>query len=91
MHRSHSERLDLQDRAIEQCEEIRDACADDFRPLAQAALDRAHQLYKVLETYGRQPHRNRVLGREDTPAEAAWRASHDGPLDSGWSRWVPDS
>ena len=37
---------------------------------------RAHQ--EVIERFGRFPHRNVVLGRESTPAEQEWLATHGG-------------
>lgn len=44
---------------------------DSFLPYA-----RAHQ--EVIERFGRFPHRNAALGRESTPAEQEWLATHGG-------------
>lgn len=39
-------------------------------------LDYAVRHLRVIERFGRFPHRNKVLGREDTEAERAWLADH---------------
>ena len=37
----------------------------------------AHSHRKVITRFGRFPHRNAILGREDTAEEAAFRASDE--------------
>ncbi|WP_462079308.1 DUF924 family protein [Luteimonas sp. RIT-PG2_3] len=56
-----------------------EALADQQRSVALFATlgnrqyqDYAHQHLKVIETFGRFPHRNHVLGRVNTPDEQAW-------------------
>lgn len=40
-------------------------------------IDFAVQHYDIIRQFGRFPHRNDILGRENTPEEAAWLASSD--------------
>jgi len=42
------------------------------------SLDFARQHYDVIERFGRFPHRNRILGRESTPAELEFLKTHAG-------------
>lgn len=58
----HSEDLSDQQRSIEL---FADVDNDEYRKYAQAHLD-------VIERFGRFPHRNRALGRVNTPDEQAW-------------------
>lgn len=46
---------------------------DLFRALGDASyLDYALQHQKIIERFGRFPHRNRALARDNTPEEQAW-------------------
>jgi uncharacterized protein (DUF924 family) len=56
----HSENLDMQDKCVELC----DSRLEDENTLFHA---RAHR--KLIEEFGRFPHRNEILGRENTKAE----------------------
>lgn len=58
----HSEHLADQRRSVEL---FADVDNDEYRKYAQAHLD-------VIERFGRFPHRNRALGRINTPEEQAW-------------------
>lgn len=40
-------------------------------------IEFAVQHYDIIRQFGRFPHRNNILGRENTPEEAAWLASSD--------------
>ncbi len=62
----HSENLNDQRRAVELFEKIK-----DVRPLQ---YEYAVKHLKVIEEYGRFPHRNRILGRENTPEEESYLA-----------------
>ena len=44
--------------------------ADDLQNYLQAQLQYAEAHLKVVEQWGRFPHRNAILGRTDTPEEA---------------------
>jgi len=58
----HSEDLADQRRSVELFADIDNA---EYRKYAQAHLE-------VIERFGRFPHRNRALGRTNTPGEQAW-------------------
>jgi uncharacterized protein (DUF924 family) len=63
----HSENLQDQKRAVQLFETIAD---ED--PLS---LEYAKRHMQVIEKYGRFPHRNKALGRENTPEEEAYLAT----------------
>ncbi|HBH45565.1 MAG TPA: DUF924 domain-containing protein, partial [Hyphomonas atlantica] len=50
----------------------------DYRSFAENTYDYAIQHLKVIEKFGRFPHRNAALGRETTPEEAEWLAEGGG-------------
>ncbi|MBD1809673.1 DUF924 domain-containing protein [Microcoleus sp. FACHB-SPT15] len=60
----HSENLADQHRCVELCEQLGD------EPEMREAVDYAYRHLRVIERFGRFPHRNRILGRETTPEEA---------------------
>ena len=61
----HSEHLDDQQRCVELMQQL--AIAD---PKLADCYEYAVRHLKVIQEFGRFPHRNAVLGRETTPAEA---------------------
>jgi uncharacterized protein (DUF924 family) len=48
-----------------------------LQPVTQSTLDYAKKHAFVIEGFGRFPHRNKILGRESTPAEIEF-LSHPG-------------
>ena len=58
---AHSEALADQQRSVEL-----------HRPLGRPWLDHAEGHLSIVERFGRFPHRNRLLGRDTTPAEQAF-------------------
>jgi uncharacterized protein (DUF924 family) len=63
----HSEDLDHQYRSVELFEKMKN---DD--PMA---VEYAERHLRVIEQFGRFPHRNKILGRESTPAEETFLAT----------------
>ncbi|MCT7948402.1 DUF924 domain-containing protein [Ancylothrix sp. C2] len=59
----HSENMEHQRRCIELFEALKDD------PESGYAIDYAIQHFKIMERFGRFPHRNAILGRESTPEE----------------------
>ncbi len=59
----HSENLANQHRCIELFSALKDY------PECISGVDYAHRHFKVIERFGRFPHRNKILGRETTPEE----------------------
>jgi uncharacterized protein (DUF924 family) len=60
----HSENIEHQ----RQCVELFSALEDN--PECASGVDYAHRHLKVIDRFGRFPHRNEILGRETTPEEA---------------------
>jgi len=57
----HSERMEHQDR-----------CVDLMTQLNETNAHHAREHRKLIERFGRFPHRNEILGRDSTPEEAAF-------------------
>lgn len=62
----HSEDLADQERSIALFGQLAD------HPDSAMAIDYAQRHYAVIQQFGRFPHRNAILGRDSTPAEAAF-------------------
>lgn len=60
----HSENLAHHRQAIKLFSTLKDY------PECASGVDYAHRHFKVIERFGRFPHRNKILGRETTPEEA---------------------
>jgi uncharacterized protein (DUF924 family) len=71
----HGEALADQDLSVTLFEGLRDHPAH-AKP--HGTIDYAWRHRVVIQRFGRFPHRNAVLGRESTPAEAAWLAAGGG-------------
>jgi len=59
----HSENLGHQRQSVELFSTLKDD------PDCASGIDYAHRHLKVIERFGRFPHRNQILGRESTPEE----------------------
>ena len=68
----HSEDLSDQAESVAQFERLVADSRPSFRPLMTRSLDYAHQHREIIMKFGRFPHRNRILGRVNTPAEAEY-------------------
>ncbi|MEL6692346.1 MAG: DUF924 family protein [Pseudomonadota bacterium] len=66
----HSEALIDQHACVRAFETLAASSRACFQPLIMNSLDYARQHQKVIEQFGRFPHRNAILGRENTAAEA---------------------
>ncbi len=71
----HAENLDIQDEGIAAFARLRVEAPSDLEDFFQASLDSAREHRELIARYGRFPHRNRILGREDTAEERHWLAS----------------
>ena len=74
----HSESLEDQKHCVEMFEELVADARPEFKDFAKSTLDYAHQHLKVIQDFGRFPHRNKALGRETTAEEAEWLAEGGG-------------
>lgn len=68
----HSESATDQRRSVDKFTELLDACEPEHRPQFASALDYAKRHAKVIQKFGRFPHRNDMLGRTSTSAEKAF-------------------
>lgn len=65
----HLERLEL---LIRLREEIAAQAPPRLLPVYESLVKQARDVREVIETFGRHPHRNDVLGRQSTPEEKAY-------------------
>lgn len=71
----HSEALADQHECVRLFTGLEQSAPEPWRPLLAGYLQYAQQHLEIVERFGRFPHRNRVLGRESTPAERAYLES----------------
>ncbi|MEG5059847.1 DUF924 family protein [Microcoleus sp. A2-C5] len=60
----HSENLENQQKSVELFRQL------SGKPESDSVIDFAVRHFKIIERFGRFPHRNQILGRETTPEEA---------------------
>ncbi|HET6382234.1 MAG TPA: DUF924 family protein [Armatimonadota bacterium] len=70
----HSEDKDVQRRSVELFQALAEDAGSD------SGLEYAIRHQRVIERFGRFPHRNAVLGRVNTPAESEFLASPEAPF-----------
>lgn len=70
----HSERTADQKLCVDLFESLLLDARPSFRPIVLDALDYARQHKAVIDEFGRFPHRNTILGRQNTPQEEAYLA-----------------
>lgn len=68
----HAETLALQDRCVAGYEALMARSPQEWHEQIQSHLDYAIEHRRVVEQFGRFPHRNAVLGRESTEAESRY-------------------
>lgn len=68
----HAEDADLQRRSVAAFQALRDGVPAGQRPAFDNFLEFALQHQSVIERFGRFPHRNAILGRRSTAAEAEY-------------------
>ena len=71
----HAENLDVQDEGIAAFARLRAEAPADLEDFFEASLESAREHRELIARYARFPHRNRILGREDTEEERRWLAS----------------
>ena len=74
----HCESLATQDEGITHFDRLLASSATEVRKDVEGFRNYAVAHRKVIAEYGRFPHRNRILGRENTPGEAYYLASNSG-------------
>lgn len=72
----HLERIDL---LIKLRKQIAAKAPASLQPIYQSLVEQAGEVRRIIATFGRHPHRNRVLVRQSTPAEESYIAKEDFP------------
>jgi uncharacterized protein (DUF924 family) len=72
----HAESMEAQDAALAAFTRLADEAPPEFRDFCAGLIGYANKHRDLIKLFGRFPHRNRVLGRGDTPEEAAWLKAH---------------
>lgn len=71
----HAESLDVQEESVAAFRRLIEEAPADLRRIFDSSLQAAVQHRTIIQRFGRFPHRNRVLGRENTPEELEWLAT----------------
>lgn len=66
----HSESMEVQEESMKAYQGLRDEVSGDWIPRADDYLNYARRHMEIIQRFGRYPHRNQILGRENTPEEA---------------------
>lgn len=70
----HAESLDDQELAVDRFLQLEREVASAYRDIFAGFRKYAQKHRDIIARFGRFPHRNSILGRRDTPEEAAWLA-----------------
>ena len=70
----HSEELAHLERALALAEQLAAAASPEFRKVLEHSASQARGHRDVIARFGRQPHRNTLLGRKSTPEELEYLA-----------------
>ena len=69
---AHTEDVEIQRRSLELSDRIAEGTPKWWGPARNIGPSQARKYLDIIETFGRFPHRNHMLGRENTPEEQAW-------------------
>jgi uncharacterized protein (DUF924 family) len=69
----HSEDLALHELSVRHAEEEAANAPPDLEPVYEFMVSQAKVARSVIESFGRHPHRNEILGRTSTPEELEYR------------------
>ncbi|HTU67955.1 MAG TPA: DUF924 family protein [Steroidobacteraceae bacterium] len=72
----HAESMEAQDAALSAFTRLAAEADAEHRGFCEGLIHYAKKHRDLIALFGRFPHRNQVLGREDTPEERAWLAEH---------------
>ena len=72
----HAESLEAQDAAVAAFDRLVAEAPTELRDYVAYTAQYAQKHREVIVQFGRFPHRNAILERENTPDEAAWLAAH---------------
>jgi len=72
----HAESREVQDESVAAYRRLLTEAPQQLRGAFESGLQSAQLHRSLIEQFGRFPHRNRALGRSDTPDEEAWLRKH---------------
>lgn len=72
----HAESMEAQDQALAAFTRLAVEAPPEYRSFCEGLIGYANKHRDLIKLFGRFPHRNQVLKREDTPEERAWLAEH---------------
>jgi uncharacterized protein (DUF924 family) len=72
----HAESPDVQDESVAAFRRLLDEAPAELRSMFESNLHYAVAHRDVITRFGRFPHRNQALGRDSTPQEVGWLATH---------------
>jgi uncharacterized protein (DUF924 family) len=70
----HAESLEHQEQSVKYCGELISIVGPEDKPIFEEYLNFAVRHRDIIARFGRFPYRNKILGRETTPAERAFLA-----------------
>jgi uncharacterized protein (DUF924 family) len=76
----HAESLEAQDVCVAAFKRLVAEAPPELREFCAFTAEYATRHRDIIVKFGRYPHRNAVLGREDTPEEAEWLAANGNPF-----------
>jgi uncharacterized protein (DUF924 family) len=72
----HAESMEAQDAAVAAFTRLAAESPPEYRDFCAGLVGYAHKHRDLIKLFGRFPHRNKALGRPDTPEERDWLAAH---------------
>lgn len=75
----HAESLKVQKKSVDLYNRLAKAVSPTLRETFETVAQFAELHHDIVEQYGRFPHRNKLLGRANTPEEAEFLAGDDSP------------
>jgi len=68
----HDESMESQDLCVSLFEQLKRNAPQEYAEFSDRTLSSAYEHREIIAQFGRYPHRNTVMGRTDTTAEAEW-------------------
>jgi len=68
----HSEDINTQELSLKVFKKLADEAPEEFKKTLEGNYDFALRHAKIIQRFGRYPHRNAILGRKSTPEEEAF-------------------
>ena len=72
----HAESTEVQDESVGAYKRLVDESPVEMKSTFESSLQSAEEHRAMIRHFGRFPHRNRILGRENTPEEDEWLKQH---------------